>query len=76
MLLLQHSADMLTAETGRVCQPRVRRSRRSVHSGMKCSDVQRENGVGQDVGQAHVLLSDTLQIDRSARPYRVVVSIW
>ena len=28
--------------------------------------------MGQDVGQAHVLLSGTLRTDRSARPYRVV----
>ena len=32
--------------------------------------------MGQDVGQAHVLLPDTLRTDRSARPYRVIVSMW
>ena len=32
--------------------------------------------MGQDVGQAHVLLSDLLRTDHSARPYRVVVSMW
>ena len=30
----------------------------------------------QDVGLAHVLLSSTLRTGRSARPYRVVVSMW
>ena len=32
--------------------------------------------MGQDVGQAHVLLSDTLQTGRSARPYRGVGAMW
>ena len=32
--------------------------------------------MGQDVGQAHVLLLDTLRTDRSARPSRGRVSMW
>ena len=63
---------MLTAETGRVmtayCQ--------ALETVSDHYSVTFSARMGQDVGQAHVLLSDTLRTDRSARPYWVLVSMW
>ena len=63
---------MLTAETGRVmtayCQ--------ALEPVSDNATVTFSARMGQDVGQAHVLLPDTLRTDHSARPHRLVVSMW